>query len=148
MHTANNITLALALGFFVSCASSPLVVVELPRPNSGTFSFAQAEARKSEIYSLTQSGMKPEWKNPYMGFGVHITREDEVVVYGSLLPFAQSGKMSVSELESVVTNHPLYGNPLGVLITSERDTHSSATFSRVVELLFKPYAQIFYCKRA
>ena len=148
MRTVLSTVLALAIALFAGCATRQPAVVELPRPNSGTFTLAQAEARKSEIYSLSQTGMRPEWKNPYMGFCVHITRDDEVVVYGPVLPFTRTGRMSVQELGSVATNHPLYGNPLGVLITSERDPRSSVTLPRVVELLFKPSVQIFYVRRA
>ena len=148
MRTTNSMILALAIVFFAGCASSPPAVVELPRPNSGTFTFTQAEARKSEIYSLAQSPMKTDWKNPYLGFSVHIAREDAVVVYRGTFPFIRSGKMSVPELEGVLTNHPAYGNPLGVLVTCERDPRSSSTLSRVVDLLFKPYVQIFYYRRA
>jgi hypothetical protein len=148
MRSPFSIAFVLAIALFAGCASRSPTVVELPRPNSGTFTFAQAEARKSEIYSLAQSGMKTDWKNPYMGFCVHITRDDEVVVYGSFFPFTRSGKMSVQELEKVVTDHPLAGNPLGVLITSERDPHSSAVLPRVAELLFRPSIQIFYVRRA
>jgi uncharacterized protein YpmS len=148
MHIAFNTVFVLAVALFAGCASRPPTVVELPRPNSGTFTFAQAEARKSEIYSLVQSGMKSDWKNPYMGFCVHITRDDEVVVYGTFFPFTRSGKMSIQELEKVVTDHPLEGNPLGVLITSERDPYSSAVLPRVAELLFRPSIQVFYVRRA
>jgi len=42
----------------------------------------------------------------------------------------------------------LGGNPLGVLVTCERDPRASPTFSRLVDLLFKPYVQIFYYRRA
>jgi hypothetical protein len=148
MRIANSITLALALVVVVGCASRQPAVVELPRPNSGPFTDAQAEARKSEIYCLAQSGMKTEWKNPYMGFSVHITREDTVVVYSGLL--SDRGTVSIPQLQVVLTNYHRmqYGNPLGVLITSERDPRSSATLPRVIELLFKPSVQIFYVRRA
>jgi hypothetical protein len=148
MRSPISIGLVLTIALFAGCASRPSGVVELPRPNSGTFTLAQAKARRSEIYSLAQSGMKTDWKNPYMGFCVHITRDDEVVVYGTFFPFTRSGKMSVQELEKVVTDHPLEGNPLGVLITSERHPHSSLTLPRVAELLFRPSIQVFYVRRA
>ena len=139
--------IALALAFLVGCANRPPAVVELPRPNSGNYTFAQAKARKSEIFSLAQSGMQTDWKNPYMGFSVHITQEDEVIVYQGKFDFLRSGKMSVAELERVLTDHPAFGNPLGVLVTCERDPRSSLTFSRVIDSLFKPNVQIFYYRR-
>ena len=147
MRTAFRTVLILATALLAGCASHQLAVVELQRPNSGTFTFAQAEARKSEVYSLMQSDTKLDWKDPYMGFGVHITRDDEVVVYSTFFPFNRSGKMSVPELEKVVTEFPLEGNPLGGLVTSEREPHSSATLPRVVDLLFKPSVQVFYSGR-
>jgi hypothetical protein len=146
MRTPFSIVLVLAIALFSGCASRSPAVVELPRPNSGTFTFEQAEARKSEIYSLAQSGMKTDWKNPYMGFCVHITRDDEVVVYGADSLTTRSGMMSVQELEGVVSGHPLLGNPLCVLVTSERDPGLSATLPGVLEVLFKPMVQVFYVR--
>ena len=120
-----------------------LSVVELPRPNSGTFTFEQAEARKAEIYSLCTSGMMPEWKNSYWGFSVHINKADEIIVYNS---FMGEGKMSVEELAVLLKKYGdlLEGNPLGVLITSEEKPDQSKVFSVVLELVFKPYVQVFY----
>lgn len=80
MHLRFSIFLVLAIALFAGCASRLAAVVEAPKPNSGAFTFAQAEAKKSEIYSLAPSGMKTDWKNPYMGFCVHITRDDEVLI--------------------------------------------------------------------
>ena len=57
MITTKSITLALIVVLFAACSKRSDTVFELPRPNSGTFTFAQAEARKSEIYSLAQSGI-------------------------------------------------------------------------------------------
>jgi hypothetical protein len=147
MNHTKNVILAFTL-LLAGCATTTPTVVELPRPNSGQFTFAQAEARKSEVYSLAQSGMKPNWENPYMGFSVHITRDDEILVYGGTFNSTRSSKMSLSELDSVLASHPQFGNPLGVLVTCERDPLLSPTFSRVIELLFKPSVQIFYYKRA
>lgn len=113
-RTRNRVTLVLIVVLFVSCVSPSATVVELPRPNSGTFTFAQAEARKLDIYSLAQSRMKTDWKNPYMGFSVHITRDDEVVVYDSRPPYAGvGGKTGIAQLENVVGYYPLNGNRLG-----------------------------------
>ena len=118
-------------------------VVELPLPNSGTFTLEQAEACKAEIYSLSTSDMMPEWKNPYIGFSVHINQADEIIVYDS---FMGSGKMSVEELTVLLKKYMdlLEGNPLGVLITSEEKPAQSRVFSVVLELMFRPYVQVFY----
>lgn len=142
--------LAVAITLCGGCATSSRSVVKLPRPNSGTFTFAEAEARKAEIFSAAPSGIQAVWKNPYLGFSVHITRDDEVIVHQHTLGFFRfpSGKMSVAELEELLAYYPSLGNPLGVLVTCERDARLSPVFARVVEVLFKPRVQIFYCKRA
>jgi hypothetical protein len=147
MRTTNSIILTFALAVLAGCASRPSAVVELPRPNSGTFTFAQAEARKSDIYSLVQTGMKTDWKNPYMGFSVHITSSDEVVVYSST--YFRAGEMNIREFQDLLITYAgtLEGNPLGVLVTCERDPRSSVTLPRVLDLLFKPYVQVFYERR-
>ena len=144
----NYIALALAALLASGCKGVSPSVVQLPRPNSGEFTFKQAEARRSEIYSLGQSGMKTGWKNPYTGFGVHITRDDEIVVYNGTFAFLGEGKMSVSQFKELLSKYTgmLNGNPLGVLITSEREPSHSPTLSEVVDLLFKPYVQVFYSK--
>src|SRR5580765_4059560 len=78
------LTLMLLLAASSASAGEKLTpsVVELPRPNSGTFSFAQAEARKSEILSNAPTTKLENWKNPYMGFCVHVGKDDSLTVYG------------------------------------------------------------------
>lgn len=120
--------------------------MELPRPNSGHFTFAEAEARKSEIFSLMPSGVTAGWKNPYMGFAVHITGADEVIVHGSTFDFTQGGRMTVPELKKFLAGYPRFGNPTGVLVTCERDPRLSPVFSQVIDVLFHPGVQIFYYK--
>jgi hypothetical protein len=60
-------------------------IVELPRPNSGTFTFAEAEARKLEILSNVPTSKLENWKNPYMGFCIHIGKDDSLIVYGHFM---------------------------------------------------------------
>lgn len=55
--------------------------VELPRPNSGTFSYEEAGKRKNEIYNLYLTPKYFSWKNPTSGGAVHINKKDEVEVY-------------------------------------------------------------------
>ena len=83
-----------------------------------------------------------------MGFAVHINRADEVVVYNGTFAFLGEGKMSVSQFKVFLAkyNGMLLGNPLGVLITSEREPSHSPTLSEVVDLLFEPSVQVFYYK--
>src|SRR5437588_9656452 len=72
----------LAIGSAIAAEKLVPLIVELPRPNSGTFSFKQAEARKSEILSNTPTPKLENWKNPYMGFCVHVGKDDSLTVYG------------------------------------------------------------------
>lgn len=159
LHAIMFARLALALVFVLvtGCAAVPaqtpdaaaLSIVELPRPNSGTFTFEQANARRPEIYSLARSGMKPDWTNKYPGFAVHVTADDKIVVYCCGCGFG-GGEMSVSQLSDFLDGYRqrLRGNALGVLITSEIAPADSRALAQVVALLFQPSVQLYYCKRA
>ncbi|KQC12320.1 MAG: hypothetical protein APR63_02960 [Desulfuromonas sp. SDB] len=120
-------------------------IVELPRPNSGTYSFKQAEIHKHEIYEMASTDMMEGWENPYLGFCVHITESDHITVYKS---FLREGEMTMEELNELLNEYLIFleGNPLGVLITCSGNPEDSISLNRVLELLFKPYVQIFYVK--
>lgn len=89
-------------------------VVELPRPNSGTFTFEEAQRRRSEILEMAPSGMLYEWENPFVGFSIHIDAQGVLTVYDSCLrdlpgapphgrePHVLSG---ASDLRGVVESH-------------------------------------------
>jgi hypothetical protein len=117
----------------------------LPRPNSGRFTFAEAETRKAEIYSLAPSSTLVGWNNPYSGFSVHITRDDRLVVYGGYLGEGEKSVAQIRELLNEYTKR-MYGNPLGILITSESDPKRTKMLEVILEVLFKPYVQVFYNK--
>ena len=121
------------------------VIIELPRPNSGSYSFEQAEIHRQEIYEMTPTDMIEEWENTYFGFCVHITDSDHILIYNS---FLGEGEMSLEELNCLLNEYLsfLEGNPLGVLITSSVYPNQSNVFTDVLDMLFKPYVQIFYLK--
>jgi hypothetical protein len=126
-------------------------VIELPLPNSGTFSFAQAEARKPEILSNAPSQKLESWKNPYMGFCIHIAKDDSVTVYNhwlKALPDYSKPRpnQSAAEIEKLTVELPLLGNPAGVLITSDAPLRDSKTIHKILEVLFVPSVQVFYVK--
>ncbi len=148
--------LALAVMLVGSCQptdSNPPMVVELPRPNSGQFTSEQAENRKAEIYGLVPSEVMLDWENPYAGFCVHVTDGDELIVYnGSLLskmPDQDEGNgvrlQQLSQLQTIVDTHMgfVFGNPIGVLITSSGGG-ASAILPDLVDMLFRPSIQIYY----
>ncbi|MHA3773939.1 hypothetical protein ACXR0O_20600 [Verrucomicrobiota bacterium sgz303538] len=124
-------------------------VVELPRPNSGTFSFQQAEARKSEILSNAPTPKLENWKNPFMGFCVHIGKDDSLTVYSHFMKglpeYSQlrTGQ-SVADIKKLTVELPLGGNPAGVLITSDLPLKDSKVIHELLKILFVPSVQLFY----
>ncbi len=127
-----------------------ITIVELPQPNSGTFTFEQAEARKSEIQSNAPTQKLESWKNPLAGFCIHIHKDDSITVYGHSLqgdgpngePF--SGKMPVSKIKEIF---PIVASsPVGVLITSDVPLKDSTIIHEVLKALFEPGIQLFYAR--
>jgi hypothetical protein len=126
-------------------------VIALPRPNSGAFSSAQAEARKSEIFSNTPSPRLEDWKNPYMGFCIHIAKDDSTTVYNhwqKALPEYNRPRpnQTVAEIKKLIDELPLEGNPAGVLVTSDAPLKDSKTLQKMLEVLFVPSVQLFYVR--
>ena len=140
------LTWALLLSILSACAGEKLtpLVVELPRPNSGAFSFAQAEARKSAILSNVPTPKLKHWKNLYMGFCIHIGKNDSLTVYGHFLKaLPEYGKLrikqSIADIKRLTDELPLEGNPGGVLITSK-------AIQAVLKVQFVPSVQLFYAR--
>ena len=139
---------------------SSLKPKELPRPNSGTFSYEQAEKRKNEIYNLQHTPKYFGWRNPTSGGAVHINKNDEVEVYQFTFGIYQSRNdtgvfYSMAARDSFIvlknTKDLLYyvggigeGNPASVLITSEISLDKSEAIKRVIEELWVPSVQIYY----
>ena len=129
----------------------PVSVVELPRPNSGTFSFAQAEARKTEILTNAPSPRLEDWKNPYLGFCIHIAKDDSITVYNHWLKaLPEYGKpradQTVAEIKKLIDELPLQGNPAGVLVTSDEPLKTSKAIHKILGTLFVPSVQLFYAR--
>ena len=128
----------------------PPRVLELPRPNSGTFTFEQAGAKKHSILSNTPSKPLTDWKNPYMGFAIHITAEDTFTVYSVFRfpPFSDGidpkRTFTAEGIQEIERSIIQLGNPHGVLITSDRSLSESKTFPALLDALFVPSIQLFY----
>jgi len=147
--------LALMLLLAISSASAGenrmLSIVELPRPNSGAVSFQQAEARKSEILSNAPTPKLENWKNPYMGFCIHVGRDDNLTVYGHWMKGVPEHSkprtgQSVADIKRLTDELPLMGNPAGVLITSDVPLKDSKAIHEVLKVLFVPSIQLFYAR--
>jgi hypothetical protein len=128
-------------------AGSPRVL-GLPRPNSGTFTSEQAEAKKHLILSNSPSGPLKDWKNPDMGLAIHVGAEDRLTVYAVTPPFGDAierrARVTVDDIHRLERSILQFGNPHGVLITSERPLQSSAVIHDLLKVLFIPSVQILY----
>jgi hypothetical protein len=128
----------------------PSPIVELPRPNSGTFTFAEAEARKLEILSNAPTQKLENWKSPTMGFCIHIGKDDSLTVYNhfmkDILKEAADGRQTVAGVKTLSTLLPLGGNPAGILITSDLPLKESKVIHEVLKVLFVPSVQLFYAR--
>jgi hypothetical protein len=166
------IVLQSVLAFSLEAEEPVFRIVELPQPNSGTFSFQQAEARKSEILSNAPTSKLENWKNPYMGFCVHIEKDDSITVYNYFLdlvtetappllriqtnqgeitlkqawPFRIHKNQSLADIKKFAELPLDGGNPGGVLITSDIQLKDSKTIHEVLKALFHPGIQIFYAR--
>lgn len=145
------LTLLLVVSSVIAGDKPSPPIVELPRPNSGTFSFQQAEARKSEILSNAPTPKLENWKNPFMGFCVHIGKDDSLTVYSHFMKglpeYSQprSGQ-SVADIKRLTVELPLGGNPAGVLITSDLPLKESKVIHELLKVLFVPSVQLFYAR--
>jgi len=134
----------IVLILLINCTPK-IIVQELPRPNSEKYSYAQANAHRNEIFSLKKSNNQIDWQNPYRGYCVHISSNDRIFVKEE---YGKSYKeMSFAEFSKFAeTVFPFWGNPLGVLLTSEIDPKKSKVFSKIMDILFVPSIQIYYAK--
>jgi hypothetical protein len=131
--------------------AAAVTIVELPRPNSGTFSEEQAEARKSEILSNRPTPPVEKWKNPYTGFCVHIHKDDSITIYNQAEKSWDGNKkpakrISVAEIREVANGAPQWGNPVGILITSDIPLKDSKVIHRILDAIFVPSVQLFYAR--
>ncbi|MEA3211568.1 MAG: hypothetical protein QOE70_4625 [Chthoniobacter sp.] len=85
-----------------------------------------------------------------MGFAVHVTKDDTFTVYsvsGELRNadgIDDKTDFTVEGIEELERRIIQFGNPHGVLITSERPLGGSKNFPALLKALFKPGIQIFY----
>lgn len=143
-------------------------VTQLPRPNSGTFSFEEAEKRKHEIYNMQLSPKYFEWKNPTTGGAVHINKQDEIEVYqftmgmmylrkdvnvhgDTVIIVDRAPKDTSFIVKGVELKHHVggigEGNAASVLITSEYNLMNSKSIRVILDELFEPGIQLYYLKR-
>jgi hypothetical protein len=132
----------------------------LPRPNSGKFTFEEAEKRKKEIYNLHPTLKFFDWENPTTGGAVHINKKDEIEVYQfsfGIYDYSDSSGVhykSVHKGTSFVVQNSKdllyhvggsgFGNASSVLITSEIPLTESKAIKKIMAELWNPGIQIYY----
>ena len=85
-----------------------------------------------------------------MGFAVHVNADDTFTVYSFNPPRDVSEGINTNKAFTVESIRELerttiqFGNPHGVLITSDRSLSESKTFPALLDALFVPSIQIFY----
>lgn len=139
-RTIHFLILILTATFLRAEVDDPLTVVELPRPNSGTFTPEQAEKRKLEILSNRATKMLASWKNPFNGFSIHIHKDDSISIYGLTVSDDKRirPEQSVQAIKKKAKSIPLFGNPAGILITSEIPLKRSKVIHKILEEIFVP----------
>ena len=141
--------------------------VQLPRPNSGTFSFEEAGKHKDEIYDMEPSVKYFNWENPTTGGALHINKNDEIEVYQFTMGMMYAGSGEENGEPAVYVheaptdtffvikpediNHHVggigFGNPASVLITSEYNLQESKSLELIMNEVYWPATQIFYLKK-
>jgi hypothetical protein len=83
-----------------------------------------------------------------MGLAIHVGAEDRLTVYAVTPPFGDAiekrAQVTVDDIQQLERSIIQFGNPHGVLITSERPLQSSAVIHDLLKVLFVPSIQIFY----
>lgn len=157
----NLLVILVLITAFVSCERpvSPQAVlksaqmnmlVELPRPNGGDFTFKEAEQRKNEIYSALPSLQITDWVAPKFGHGfcIHLTSDDRIEVshYTVNLIDGRPDRKDVSllKLKEMIEFASTTNEPARIVVTTERSLNHSKVFPEILGYLFKPSIQILY----
>ena len=130
--------------------NTELEIAELPRPNSGTFTTSEASRLRPEYLSQAvgiqhDHGLIQNWKNPYFGFRVHLSKNGTITVtdqFGT----TSTGQKSLDDARELMYSM-LRGNPGGVLITSDTDGWGRRAELDLVDSLFEPAIQIFIVRK-
>ena len=132
------------------------VVVEIPGPNSQTFSTSEATKLLPEFLNKTAGidrnhEIIKNWKGRTQSVHVHVDKNGQIsstcVGFEDLLggPLAEWGatRLGLDGLESSMWTEPRMGNELSVLITSDTDKWAGTEKQQVIDMLFEPGVQIY-----
>lgn len=123
-----------------------LIITEVPRPNSGTYTTEEATALLPRTIAKSRaidprSPLVSGWKNPTNGFRVHVTAKDDI----ETINFLGETQTGIDGLKSALalSESMQYGNPLSVLLTSETDGWHPAQEQQILAMLFRPSIQLY-----
>jgi hypothetical protein len=123
-----------------------LTITEIPRPNSGTYTTAEATTLLPKTMARSRAvdshnALVAGWKNPTHGFRVHVTANNDIetVNFFGEMQSGMRGLTSALELSEGMQ----YGNPLSVLLTSETDGWQTDKKQQILERLFRPSIQLY-----
>jgi len=123
-----------------------LSVIEVPRPNSGTYTTEQAEKRlipalERSVGIASDSLLITDWKNPTHGFRVYVDANGKI----HTVDFLDRSSTGMDGLNAALDlSHAMqHGNPLSVLVASETSGWTNETKSKIIKLLFQPSIQLY-----
>lgn len=123
-----------------------LTIIEIPRPNSGTYTTEEATTLLPKTIARSravdpENALVAEWKNPTHGFRVHVTANNDIetVNFFGKKQSGMDGLTSALKLSEAMQ----HGNPLSVLLTSETDGWQTDKKNQIVETLFRPSIQLY-----
>ena len=120
-------------------------VYEVPRPNSGTFSTAQATALLPKAMKRStgighQHDMVQGWNGPTQSIRVHVQRDGTV----RTTDFFNDEHFGLDAIQQSIDSVPRWGNAVSVLLTSDTDGWDDLQEKRdVLNVLFTPSVQIY-----
>ncbi len=139
------------------CAVSMLVglqfnqgytIYEVPRPNSGTFSTAEAAALLPKSMERSagierQHELIQQWTGPTQSIKVHIQRDGTI----RTIDFYNKEHFGFDAIQKSIDGVPRWGNAVSVLLTSDTNGWNDLQQKReVLEVLFTPGIQIYVVK--
>jgi hypothetical protein len=123
-----------------------LTLIEVPRPNSGTYTTEEATTLLPKTMARTRavdpsSTLVAGWKNPTHGFRVHVSANNDIETV-NCFGEKQSGMDGLTSALAL-SESMLHGNPLSVLLTSETDGWQTDEKQQILQTLFRPWIQLY-----
>ena len=144
IRTLLSITLFCAIGIALYLyLNRAYEIAEIPRPNSGEFSTAEAtrllpESLKRCAGINGQHDIVQNWDNEFR-IRVHVFRDGRIRV----TDWGGNESFGIIALEDSMVNFPRWGGATNALMTSDTDGWATPEKKQVIERLFQPAWQIY-----